>query len=351
MKLFMKFRLSELIEKFGGELCGEDIEVSSICPTNLVKEGGITFLTNNKYKKDLTNTLASAVIVSQNDIEDINIPKIVTNNPYWYFSKVSQLFNPRKQLSCGIKSNVVISNTAKFGVNPNVSDFVSIGDNVIIGNNCQIHPNVVIGNDVKIGDNIIIFSNVTIYDNVTIGNDCVLHSGVVIGSDGFGNAQDEEKRWSRIPQVGGVIIGDNVDIGSNTTIDAGTFSPTIIGNYVVIDNLVQIAHNVEIGSYTGTAACAGIAGSTKIGKYCMLGGGCGITGHITIADHTVIGAATGVTKSINKPDLYFSIYPISNLKEWAKNAVHIKGLHDMYNKIKDLEKKIEILEGESNVKK
>lgn len=346
----MKFRLSELIQKFGGELRGDDVEITSISPTNLVKNGGITFLTDSKYKKDLINTLASAVIVSTNDIDGVDIPKIVTNNPYWYFSKVSQLFNPRKILSCGIKPNVVIGNYSKFGDNPNIADFVVIGDNVIIGTNCQIHPHVVIGDNVKIGDNVIIFANVTIYDNVIIGNDCVIHSGVVIGSDGFGNAQGMDKKWSRIPQVGGVIIGNNVDIGANTTIDSGTFSPTIINDYVVIDNLVQIAHNVEIGSYTGIAACVGIAGSAKIGKYCMLGGGCGIIGHITIADHTVIGAATGVTKSINKPDLYFSIYPFSTLKEWTKNAVHVKNLHDMYIRIKNLEQKIKIMEGDSNVR-
>jgi UDP-3-O-[3-hydroxymyristoyl] glucosamine N-acyltransferase len=347
----MKFLLSELIKKFGGELYGEDIEVSSISSIDLVKDGEITFLINSKYKKELVNTLASAVIISAKDMEGINIPKIVTNNPYWYFSKVSQLFNPRKLLSCGVKLNVVIGNNSKLGKNPNIADFVAIGENVQIGENCQIHPNVVIGDNVKIGDNITIFANVTIYDNVVIGNDCIIHSGVVIGSDGFGNAQDLDKKWSRIPQIGGVLIGNNVDIGANTTIDSGTFGPTIINDHVVIDNLVQIAHNVEIGSYTGIAACVGIAGSSKIGRYCMLGGGCGITGHITIADYTVIGAATGITKSINKPDLYFSVYPFSPLKEWAKNAVHIKSLNDMFQKIKNLEQKIKTMEGDSNATK
>jgi UDP-3-O-[3-hydroxymyristoyl] glucosamine N-acyltransferase len=346
----MKFKLSQLVQKFGGELDGADVEISSILPTNLATQGCITFLTDSKYKKDLANTLASAVILSKKDIDNISTPKIITDNPYWYFSQVSQLLNPRRQLNVGIKSTVILGDNMIIGNNPAISDYVIIGNNVTIGNNCQIHPHVVIGDNVIIGDNVTLFANTTIYDHVTIGNDCMIHSGAVIGSDGFGNAQDSSKRWSKIPQIGGVQIGNNVEIGANTTIDSGTFSPTIINDYVVIDNLVQIAHNVEIGSYTGIAACVGIAGSSKIGKYCLLGGGCGITGHVTIADHTVIGAATGISKSITKPDLYFASYPFSAYKDWAKNAVHIRNLHDMYLKIKSLEQKIEQLEtGDDNV--
>ena len=346
----MKIKLSELVKHFGGNLVGEDVEITDIAPTNLVKSGQITFLTDSKYKKELVNSNASAIIVSEKDAGGISLAKIVTDNPYWYFSKVSQLFHPRRLVSSGIKSTVVHGDSVCIGENTSIDNYVVLGDNVVIGKNCQIHSHVVIGNNVKIGDNITIYPNATIYDNVTIGNNCVFHSGVVIGSDGFGYAPDKMKHWSRIPQIGGVLIGDNVDIGANTTVDCGTFTPTIIEDGVVIDNLVQIAHNVVIGAHSGIAACVGIAGSTKIGKYCQLGGSCMITGHIKIADYTVIGAATGVSKSITKPDLYFAAYPFTTLKEWARNAVHVKNLHSMYERLRDIEQQVKQINGVDNDK-
>lgn len=344
----MQIKLSELVERFGGKLVGSDVEITGVAPTNLVKPGQITFLTNTKYKKELEHTQASAIIVAEHDAEGIDFPKIITNNPYWFFSVVSQLFNPRRVVKAGIKPTVIIGEQSQIDINPSIADYVVIGENVKIGKNCQIHPHVVIGDNVKIGDNVTIYANATIYDNVTIGNNCVFHSGVVLGSDGFGNAPDENKHWSRIPQIGGVVIGNNVDIGANTTVDCGTFTPTVIEDGVVIDNLVQIAHNVTIGAHSGIAACVGIAGSAKIGRHCQLGGGCGITGHISIADYTVIGAATGISKSITKPDLYFAAYPFSTIKEWAKNAVHVRNLHSMYERIKKLESQIKQINGDDN---
>ena len=163
---------------------------------------------------------------------------------------------------------------------------------------------------------------------------------IFIGSDGFGNARDAKLNWHRKAQIGGVKIGNNVDIGANTTIDCGTFTPTIIEDGVVIDNLVQIAHNVILGAHSAIAACVGIAGGTKIGKYCMIGGGASIIGHIEIVDHTVVGGNTGITKSIMKPDLYFAMYPSSTFKEWSKNAVHIRNLNEMHKRIKHLEQQL-----------
>ncbi len=344
----MEIKLSELINKFGGSLVGKDLIVSGVAPTNLASQGQITFLTESKYKKDLCNTLASAIIIAEKDAEDVTISKIITDNPYWYFSKVSQLFNPRRLVKLGIKPTVICDDDVQIGDSPAIADYVVIGKNSKVGKNSQIHPHVVIGENVAIGDNITIYPNVTIYDNVTIGDNCVLHSGVVVGSDGFGNAPDNKKQWSRIPQIGGVVIGNCVEIGANTTIDCGTFTPTIIHDGVVIDNLVQIAHNVEIGAYSGVAACVGIAGSAKIGKHCQLAGGCGITGHVEIADYTVIGGATGISKSITKPDLYMGAYPFSAYKDYAKNAVHLKNLHGMHLRIKELEHKTAHITGEND---
>ena len=333
----MKYKLSELVKQFGGALVGEDVVVVGIAPTDIATSGQISFLSNSKYKKSLNTCMASAIIVSSIDAEDLTMPHIICDNPELYFALVSNLFYPRPQLEPGVHPSSVIDSSTIIGDNPAIRPFVCIGKNVIIGKNCQIHPNVTIADNVAIGDNVIIFANVSIYNNVTIGSNCVIHSGSIIGSDGFGNAKDAKLQWHRKPQVGGVTIGDNVDIGANSTIDCGTFTPTIIGNGVVVDNLVQIAHNVIIGDHSAIAACVGIAGGAKIGKYCMIGGSAMITGHIEIADHTVVGGGTGITKSITKPDLYFAIYPFSTFKEWAKNAAHIRNLNNMHHRIKYLE--------------
>ncbi len=333
----MKYKLSELIRHFGGTLIGDDVAISGIAPTDIAQSGQISFISGNKYKKQLDSCQASAIIVSNKESLDLKLPQITCDNPELYFALVSNLFHPRPRLSVGIHNTTAIDTKVIIGESPAIMPFVSIGKNVIIGKNCQIHPHVNIADNVIIGDNVTIFANVSIYNNVTIGNDCIFHSGVVIGSDGFGNAKDAKHQWHRKPQIGGVQIGNNVDIGANTTIDCGTFTPTIIGNGVVVDNLVQIAHNVIIGDHVAIAACVGIAGGAKIGNYCMIGGSAMITGHIEIADHTVIGGGTGITKSITKPDLYFAIYPFSTFKEWSKNAAHMRSLNTMHQRIKTLE--------------
>ncbi len=334
----MKYKLSKLVELFGGELLGEDIEVEDILPTDVANEEQLTFISNDKYKKNIKECKAGAIIIGANmELQEITVPVIKAANPYYYFCKVSQLFHAKKPQEQKIASTAQLSNTALVLEGASIADFVVIGNNVKIGKNCQIFAHVTILDDVTIGENVIIYPNVTIYSKVTIGDDCIFHSGVVVGADGFGYAPDQNKMWHKIPQNAGVQIGNNVELGANTTVDGGTFSPTIIEDGVKIDNLVQIAHNVVIGAHSAIASQVGIAGSTKIGKYCQIGGGSGIIGHIQIADYTVIGAATGVSKNITKPDLYFSVYPFSTYKEWAKNAVHIRHLNDMFQKMKVLE--------------
>lgn len=333
----MAYKLSQLIDLFGGKLEGADIEVHDIAPTNLANETQITFLSDSKYKKYLLDCKAAAIIISEADASDINIPKIITPNPYYYFSQVSNLFHPRRKIAFGIAKSAFISDSAKLGSNPAIAHNVVIGDNVIIGNNCQIFANTVIGNDVVIGDNVTIYPNVTIYDKVSIGNDCVFHSGCAIGSDGFGNAKDEKHQYHRIPQIGGVKIGNRVEIGSNTTIDCGTFEPTIIEDGVRIDNLVQIAHNVKIGAHTGIASQVGIAGNSKIGRHCMLAGNAGIADHVSICDFTVIGASSNVGKDITKPALYSNGMTAMEYRDWAKIFVHIRNLDKLNTKVRDLQ--------------
>lgn len=335
----MKYRLSEIVAKFGGELVGEDIEVSKILPTDLANDGDITFLSDKKYKKMLATCKASAIIISKSDAEDVSMPKIITDNPYFYFAQVSNLFNPEKRLKLGISANACVSDIAVIGLNPAIANNVVIGD-AKIGNDCQLYPNVVIGDNVVIGNNVKLYPNVTIYDGVNIGDNVTIHSSTTIGADGFGNAQNNQRHYLKIPQIGGVTIGNNVEIGANTTIDSGTFSPTIIEDGVRIDNLVQIAHNVKIGAHTGIAANVGIAGGTTIGKYCMLAGGAGITGHVTIADYTVIGGASNVGKDILEPGLYSGTFVAEPYKEWARTVVNIRNLSKLQARVKELEQKI-----------
>lgn len=344
----MQYKLSELVAKFGGLLVGDDISVTAIAPTDLATNNHITFLSDPKYKKALASCQASAIIIREEDATDLNLPQIITDNPYYYFSLVSNLFNPRRKLSSQIAQSAIIDPTSKIAANPAISHHVVIGANSSIGQNCQIFANVVIGDNVIIGDNITIYPNVTIYDKVTIGDDCVLHSGAVIGSDGFGNAQDAKRHYHRIPQIGGVVIGDRVEIGANTTVDCGTFEPTIIKDGARIDNLVQIAHNVTIGAHTGIASQVGIAGNTKIGNHVMLGGNAGIADHVEICDYTVIGASSNVGKNITKPGLYSCGMTAMEYKEWAKAYVHLRNIDKMNTKIREMQAKITQLESKEN---
>ena len=341
------YKLSELIAKFGGDLHGEDVTVSSIKPTDQAQSGDLTFFSDKKFAKDLPDCKAGAIIISRDNLAKVSMPAIVTDDPYLYFAFVSSLFNPQPQLARGVEPSSRIDKTAYIGENTAIADNVVIGALSAIGRNSQVYPNCVIGKNVVIGENVTIYPNVTIYENVTIGDNCIIHSGVVIGSDGFGYAPDAKKQRHKIPQVGGVVIGNKVEIGANSTIDSGTFSPTIIEDGVVIDNLVQIAHNVKIGAHAVIAAQVGIAGSSIIGKYCILAGSAGIADHINICDHAVIGAYTGIGKDITKPDLYMAAYPFSNYKDYAKNAIHVRHLNEMHQRIKTLENQIKQLIGEN----
>ncbi|MDQ5920579.1 MAG: UDP-3-O-[3-hydroxymyristoyl] glucosamine N-acyltransferase [Pseudomonadota bacterium] len=335
-----KYKLSDLIAKFGGTLWGKDVDVSAVAPTKEARSCDLTFLADKKFIPELAKCQASAIIIRENDKMHTDLPAIITDDPLLYYCFVSKLFNPLPRLPIGIQKSAVIAGSAIISDNCAIADNVVVGNNVQLGEGCQIYPNVVIGDNVTIGKNTIIYPNVTIYARVVIGDDCILHSGVVIGSDGFGYAPDKQKRRHKIPQVGGVIIGNNVEIGANSTIDCGTFSPTIIEDGVVIDNLVQVAHNCKIGAHAVLAAHVGIAGSTTIGKYCIIAGHSGIADHINICDHAIIGAFTGIGKNITTPDLYMAAYPFSNYKDYAKNAVHVRHLNEMHKRIKELEDKI-----------
>lgn len=335
------FTLSQIVQQLGGEYRGEDIAIHAIAPASQAQWHDITFLANPKYKQDVINSAAGAIIVADKNADwfpERNL--IITKDPYLYFAKVARLFHPVVAAKAGRHPTAVIEPSAVVPENCEIGANVYIGANTVLGSGCRVLANSVVEHDCVLGDECVLHPNVTVYYGCTLGKRVELHSGCVIGADGFGLAFAGAS-WFKIPQIGGVTLGDDVEIGANTTVDRGAMSDTLIKNGSKIDNQIQIAHNCEIGEHTVIAAKTGISGSTKIGNYCVIGGGVGTVGHIEIADKTQIGGGTCVTHSVTEAGQHFaSIFPMLSYREWAKNAVHIKHLNEMSKKIKALEQAI-----------
>ncbi|WP_374556246.1 UDP-3-O-(3-hydroxymyristoyl)glucosamine N-acyltransferase [Aquitalea pelogenes] len=340
----MAYTLSHLVASLGGVLKGEDRTVERLAPLDVATASDITFLSNPKYRKQLDGCAAGAVIVSPKLEAELDPARswIVVDDPYLYFAKVATLFHPPAQPQPGIHASAVIGEGAVIAVSSEVREHVSIGAGVVIGERCILHPGVVIGAGTVLGDDVVLYPNVTVYHGCVLGNRVAVHSGSVIGADGFGLAWAKDQ-WFKIPQTGRAILEDDVEVGANTTIDRGALADTIIRRGAKIDNLVQIAHNVQIGEHTAIAGCVGIAGSTTIGAYCTVGGAAMFVGHIEVADKTHIGGGTLVSKSIRQPDTYASSYPLQTMKEWLGNAVHVRHLDDLAKRIKQLEREIGML--------
>ena len=324
MQLNKPYLLNELADKINAELKNDanNVIIEKIATMEIAQPGDVTFLVNPHYRKYLATTKASAVIVSPVDLQYCSASALVTNNPRLSLAKLLQLCIAHKINSNGIHSSVVI------GDNCNIADSVTIGPNCVIGNNCTI------------GDGSVLKPNVILYDNVKIGTNVTIHSGTVVGSDGFGYANDEMGNWVKIPHLGGVIIEDSVEIGSNTSIDRGVLENTIIGKGTIIDNLVQIGHNVVIGENTAIAGCVGIAGSTKIGSSCLIGGAANIAGHIEIGDKVCITGASSVNRSFLKPGIYSSGLPAGENYVWRKNVARFNHLDDLAKRVRELERSI-----------
>jgi UDP-3-O-[3-hydroxymyristoyl] glucosamine N-acyltransferase len=261
----------------------------------------------------------------------------VAANPYAYYARVASLLNPVTQGFSGIHPSAVVSSALSASVA--VGSHVSIGKEVTLGERVVIHPGCVIGDEVVIGDDSVLYPNVTIYHGCHIGKRAIIHSGAVIGADGFGFAPDG-RDWIKIPQIGAVVIGDDVEIGANTTVDRGALDDTVIGDGCKIDNLVQIAHNCNIGAYSVLAGCTGIAGSVTLGEHCIVGGAGMISGHVTLAPGTTISGGSLVMKNITQPGLYTSVFPIDSHDEWVRNAAHIRRLSHLAERVSELEKKL-----------
>ena len=339
----MEFTVQQIADYLKGTVEGDGaLKVSELSKIEEGRPGTLTFLSNPKYTQYIYTTQASACLVNKDFVaeQSLTTTLIRVDNAYECLAKLLTLvdsFKPKKQ---GISAKSDIHETAKLGENVYVGAFVVIGANVVIGNNVKIYANTVIDDNVVVGDDSVIYAGVKIYEGCRIGKRCVLHAGVVVGSDGFGHAPDAEGRYHKIPQIGNVVIEDDVELGANTTVDRATMGSTIIRRGVKIDNLVQVGHNVEIGEDTVIAAQSGIAGSTKIGKHCMFGGQVGVTGHITIADGSIFGGKSGVTSTIKEPNKVWQGYPVMPIMGFRKLNVLQKQLPDLAHKIYDLEKKI-----------
>ncbi|BBI99507.1 UDP-3-O-acylglucosamine N-acyltransferase [Ferrigenium kumadai] len=343
----VSYRLADIAAQLGGRVLGDgELRVAQVATLDNAQSQHISFLTNSKYRSQLATTKAGAVIVGEADADATELPRIVSNNPYAYFAKVSALLNPLPQSKPGVHPAAVIGEGALIDPTASIAATAVIGEGAVIGANSVIGEGCCIGANVVIGHRARLYPRVTIYRDCVIGDDLIAHSGAVIGSDGFGFAM-EEGRWIKIQQIGRVVIGNDVEIGANTTIDRGALDDTVIEDGVKLDNQIQVAHNVRIGAHTAIAGCVGIAGSATIGKYCRIGGSAGILGHLQIADHVEIASFTLIGKSIPEPGSYAGIMPFSRNDEWRKNAVHMRHLDDMAKRLKKLEKEIESLKGKN----
>lgn len=334
------YSLRELVGRFGGEVVGNpDTRVRQVATLQNAGPDTITFLANERYLYQLKDLRAAAIIVGDSLRGATELPRVVCANPYAYFAQVSNLLNPARPARPGRHATAVIDPTAVIAEDAEVGPLAVIGKNVRIGARSRIGAGCVIGDGATLGEEALVHAHVTIYDNCVIGNRVILHSGVIIGADGFGLAMTGE-RWLKVPQIGRVVIGDDVEIGANTTVDRGAIDDTVIEEGVKLDNQIQIAHNVRIGAHTAIAACAGVAGSARIGRYCRIGGASGIAGHITIADHVEISAHTLITKSIEQPGVYTGAYPFDINRAWRRNAAHLRHLNDLVDRVHTLEQKL-----------
>ncbi|MCH6201146.1 UDP-3-O-(3-hydroxymyristoyl)glucosamine N-acyltransferase [Aquiflexum sp. LQ15W] len=339
----MEFSLGQIAELIGGKVEGDNtLKVRRLDKIQEGLPGGISFLSNEKYESFIYETKATAVIVSENfePNKPLSTTLIRVKNAYEGFTTLLEAYAMLVQSSkSGIEEPSFFDETSSIGANYYRGAFSYVGKNCIIGSSVKIYPNAFIGNNVKIGNNTVIHAGVKIYDNTQIGENCEFHPGAVIGGDGFGFAPLPDGSFKKIPQLGNVVIEDNVSIGTNTTVDCATMGSTLIKKGAKIDNLVQIAHNVIIGENTVIAAQTGISGSTEIGKNCMIAGKAGIVGHIKIADNTTVGANTGVSKNITKSGQTLFGYVGYDIKDFLKSYSLFKKLPELLDRIKELEKK------------
>lgn len=336
----MKFTAEQIAGILGGEVEGNpDAVVYKLSKIEEGTDGSITFLANPKYNNFIYSTKATVTIVNTSFVPEsaITTTLIRVEDAYGAFTKILEYYNHIKLNKSGIEVPNYIAETATYGDNAYIGCFVYLGNNVQLGNNVKVYPNSFIGDNVTIGNDVIIFAGAKIYSDTVIGNGCIINSGVIIGADGFGFAPQTDGTYNKVPQIGNVIIEDNVDIGSCTTIDRATMGSTVIRKGVKLDNQIQIAHNVEIGENTVIAAQTGVAGSTKIGKNCMIGGQAGIAGHLIIGNNVRIQAQSGVGKNIADGETVQGS-PAFSYTDYSKSYVHFRNLSKLVSEVEELRK-------------
>nr|BET44438.1 MAG: UDP-3-O-(3-hydroxymyristoyl)glucosamine N-acyltransferase [Candidatus Aschnera chinzeii] len=336
----VSIKLIDLAKAIDAQLYGDsNIYISGIASIHSAKENEITFLSDTKYLMQLENCKAAAVILKYKYLANSKKAALVVNDPYLAYAKLAKILSNTPHPSEGIHNTAVIADNVNIGINVSIGPNSVIEPGVLLGNNVSIGACCYVGQNSKINNNTHIWSNVSIYHNIDIGHHCLIQSGAVIGSDGFGYA-NENGKWIKIPQLGKVLIGNNVEIGASTTIDRGALDNTIIGNGVIIDNQCQIAHNVNIGDYTAIAGGVVMGGSLKIGTNCMIGGASVINGHIEICDNVIVTGMSMVMRSINKSGIYSSGIPLQPNSIWRKTAALVMNINKIVKRLKKIEQKI-----------
>lgn len=342
----MDFSAKQIAEFLQGEIVGnENATVNTFAKIEEGVPGAISFLSNPKYTPFIYETKSSIVLVNKDFVPEhpVTATLIKVDNAYESLAKLLQLYESMKPKHTGIHSLAYVAPTAKIGKDVYLAPFAYVGEHAEIGDGAQLFPHAYVGDGAKIGQNTVLNSNVSVYQGCKVGNNCILHSGCVIGADGFGFAPTPNG-YDKIPQIGIVIVEDNVEIGANTCIDRATMGATIIHAGAKLDNLIQIAHNDEIGSHTVIAAQCGVAGSTKIGEWCMFGGQSGFAGHIKVANKTYTGAQSGISGSVKKEGTTIMGYPAFDNKDFVKSHIMFKKLPDLAKQLYDLQKKVNELE-------
>ena len=333
----MEFSIAELAQRFDAGYQGEaSVRVKGVCTLHPGMPGCITFLNNSRYRRYLADTRASAVILSPADASRCPVACLISDNPYLLYAKVAALFRPPRSMVAGVHPSAVVEAGARVDGGAGVGPHAVVRSGATVEAGVSIGPGCVIGEDASIGAGSQLIANVYVGPGCRLGQRVVLHPGVVIGADGFGLAKDGE-RWVNVPQLGAVVLGDDVEIGANSTVDRGAIDDTVVENGVKLDNQIQVGHNVRIGEYTVIAGCVGIAGSANIGRRCQIGGGAGIGGHIDIADDTLITGMTMVTHSLREAGVYSSGMPVEPNKRWRRIIARLRQLDDLHARLAALE--------------
>jgi UDP-3-O-[3-hydroxymyristoyl] glucosamine N-acyltransferase len=342
----MEFTAAAIASFLKGEIDGNpEVKVNTVAKIEEGRTGALSFLANPKYEHYIYSTKSSVVLVNKSFIpsEKISATLIKVDNAYESFASLLRLVDQAKPKKKGIHPNAVIEPSATIGTDVYIGPFAYIGENCIVGNGSSVYPHVYIGDGSRVGKNCTLYSGVKIYHDCVLGDACIIHAGSVIGSDGFGFAPQSENEYMKIPQLGNVVLEDNVEIGANVTIDRATMGSTIIGKGVKLDNLIQIGHNAEVGGNTVMAAQTGISGSTKIGKNCMFGGQVGLAGHIKIADGTKIGAQAGILGDVKEQNTAIIGSPAIDIRQFMKSSVIFRKLPELKSKVDQLEKELKDL--------